>query len=154
MTFCRTMRKENMKIKNGTDATNVVSVLQWNCPMNIECSRVPKIVPTYSNRDPWFSWCFLLMRCFDRLDLHAKLIQHLLHLYRFLFSCFPFAWSCKMSCLVNVEVQNSHLKEFGLTLVFPWHDSLCLNNGNLKQNSAEQVHLKGFILLCELMCPS
>jgi hypothetical protein len=27
MTFCRTMRKENMKIKNGTDATSVVSVL-------------------------------------------------------------------------------------------------------------------------------
>jgi hypothetical protein len=50
--------------------------------------------------------------------------------------------------IVNVELQNSHLKEFGLTLVFPWHNFLCLNNGDLKQNSAEQVHLKGFIIEC------
>jgi hypothetical protein len=56
-----------------------------------------------------------------------------------------------MSCLVNVELQNSHLKEFGLTLVFPWHDFLCLNNGDLKQNSAEQVHLK-VLYYCASWC--
>lgn len=81
-TFCRTMRKENMKIKNGTDATNV-SVLHGDPA----CRNTPWVRNIKKTMD----------LCWNKLEQFLEPWNHLFSLDNFTAFFFPQdnnSWTC------------------------------------------------------------